>query len=129
MSTMTIKKFAAGSSPWVVAGWMALGVLGAVAVALLVPPDVLAGVNDAAGGEGGSKATKNFNKNGKSGLKDVGVPLFGATAMAGIVMGAMAKKFGMAAGVVLVSAVGLAISIDPEGTMSAVGNGIADLFK
>lgn len=121
MSTMY--KSAGGGSPWVVCAWMTFGTLMALAVALLMPAELFA----AAGG--GSGATDNFNRNGKGALKDIGVPVFGATAMAGIVMAVVSKKFGFALMVVLISAVGLAISFDPEATMKTLGNGIADLFK
>lgn len=128
MST-TINKFATGTSPWVVAGWMALGVIGAVAIALLVPPEVLAGVSGNSGGGDSTEAAKNFNRKGKSTLEEFGVPIFGACAMAGLATAAFSKKVGMGALVVLVSAFGLAISIDPKATLGGIGDGIADLFK
>lgn len=123
-----IQEFAGGDSPAVAAAWMVMGAAGALALALLLPMDVLAAAGTASSGDG-TTTTKNFNKNGKGALKDVGVPLFGFTAMAGIVMGAFAKKFAIAAGVVLISAAGLAITQDPESTMKSLGDGITGMFS
>jgi hypothetical protein len=118
----------AGESPWVVAAWMAGGMLAAALLMLLHPADLMAAAGSGSG-SGGTSATSNFKKKGTASLQDIGVPVFGATAMAGIVTGVFAKKFAMAFGMVLVACVGLAISLDPENSMKSVGSGIADLFK
>ena len=123
-----VQKFAAGDSPASMAAWMVIGAAGALALALLLPMDVLAAAGTGSGSGSGTSATKNFNKNGKGALSDVGVPLFGFTAVAGIVMGAFAKKFALAGGIVLISAAGLAIALDPESTMKTLGDGITGMF-
>lgn len=120
----------ASQSPWTVTAWMLGGMLAATLLSLAHPADLLAAAGGGGGGGGsGTDATKNFKKKGTASLQDIGVPLFGATAMAGIVTGVFAKKFALAFGMVLVACVGLAISLDPESTMKSVGSGIADLFK
>ena|ERR1700712_1356031 len=102
----------------------------AVSVLLIAPHEVWAAAGSGGDGGGGTlQSATNFKNNGLSSLKAVGAVVFACVAIYGIARGTLGGKIGQGLTAFAVACLGMAVALDPQSTMSTIGQWATDLFK